>query len=96
MPGAHYTHEAEQDLQNITQYIARDNPSAALTWLEEVRATCDLLATQPQMGESLRTARFGAVRRHILGNYLIYYVPAAHGIEVARIVHGAHDQGALV
>ena len=96
MPIAIYTSEAEDDLRQITQYIARDNLLAAMNWLDETRDTCDLLATQPAIGQGVQTKRFGAIRRHVSGNYLIYYRPTTGGIEVLMVVHGAREQERLI
>ena len=96
MPITIYTLEAEQDLEQLTQYIARDNLLAAMKWLDETRATCDLLATQPAIGQRIQTKRFGAIRRHVAGNYLIYYRPAAGGVEILMVIHGARDQKRLI
>ena len=84
--------EAEQDITQIAEYIARDSLRAALAWVGEVRATCDLLATQPAIGELVGTVRLGKVRRHVVGNYVIYYDPMDEGIYVIRIVHGARKR----
>ncbi|HEX4143683.1 MAG TPA: type II toxin-antitoxin system RelE/ParE family toxin [Pirellulales bacterium] len=56
MPKAIFTTEAEQDLGRIVDYIAQDSVLAALSWLEEMRAVCDLIATQPGIGRCKRTA----------------------------------------
>jgi len=96
MPRATYTSEAERDLGQIAAYIAQDNLLAAMTWLDETRATCDLLASQPAIGQPIKTRRFGEVRRHVVGNYLIYYEPTPEGIDAVRVVHAARKQGRLV
>ncbi len=96
MPIVIYMPRAERDLGQITQYIARDNLVAAIAWLDKTRVTCDLLATQPAMGQPVRSKRFGEIRRHVVGNYLIYYRPTADGVEILSVVHGARDQGKLV
>jgi toxin ParE1/3/4 len=96
MPKATYSPEAKDDLRQITRYIARDNLSAATMWLDTAHATCDLLATQPGIGQPVHSKRFGEARRHVLGNYLIYYVPASHEIEVVRVLHAARDQDKLL
>jgi toxin ParE1/3/4 len=96
MPKTIFTADAEQNLQQITQRIADDNLLAALDWQSQIRLTCDLLATQPGMGEQAKSHRFGAVRRHSMGNYLIYYRPIQDGIEVLMIAHEARDQDRLV
>lgn len=96
MPQVAYTPEADQDLKEIVSYIARDNLAAALHWLDEIQAVCDLLAVQPGIGQRMRARRFGDVRRHAVGNYLIYYQPAQDGIDILRVLHGAREQERLV
>jgi toxin ParE1/3/4 len=96
MPKANFSAEAELDLGEIVDYIAQNNLAAALSWLEETRACCDLLAVQPGIGEPMQTSRFSEVRRHVIGNYLIYCQVREAGIDVVRVVHGARDQGQLI
>jgi toxin ParE1/3/4 len=72
MAKATYSPEAEGDLGRIVEYIARDNLLAALDWLEQTQATCNLLASHPDIGEAVRTRRFPEARRHVQGNFLIY------------------------
>lgn len=40
------------------------------------------------MGESVDRLADG-IRRHTYGNYLIFYLPLANGIELRRVLHGA-------
>jgi toxin ParE1/3/4 len=96
MAKAHYTPEADQDLIRIGAGIAHDNPMAALRWIDAIEAVCGLLATQPRMGQRIKTKQFGEVRRHSAGNYLVYYRPIADGIEILTVVHGARDLGKLL
>ena len=91
-----FTAEAEHDLGQIVDYIAQDNKLAAVSWLQETRAVCDLLAVQPGIGQRVQTNRSGGVRRHVIGNYVIYYQPSDVGIDVVRILHGAREQGRLI
>jgi toxin ParE1/3/4 len=91
-----FTPEAEDDLEEITRYIALDNPPAALRWLDEMEGVCRLLFEQPGIGQRMHTKRFGEVRRHTTGSYLIYYQPIADGIVILRVLHGARDQQRLV
>jgi plasmid stabilization system protein ParE len=96
MPTAYYTPEADQDLIRIGTYIAADNPAAALRWTEAMQGVCDLLAGQTGIGQRVETNRFGEVRRHVVGNYLVYYRPFAGGVEILAVVHGSREQGRLV
>lgn len=96
MAKANFTEQADQDLIRIVSYIAADNPSAAFRWLEETKAVCELLAAEPEIGQAIKTRRFGTIRRHVAGNYLIYYRQLAGGVEILLVSHGARDQGRLV
>lgn len=95
MRRAIFTEQTERDLRETVDFIAKDSLDAALSWLQETRSACDLLARQPGIGERMRTNRFGEVRRHVIGSYLVYYQPCEAGIRVVRIVHGARDQRRL-
>jgi len=83
---------AIDDLSRVVEYISRDSFSAASRWIREIHRVFALLATQPEMGEIVQT-RYGEVRRHVVGNYVIYYRTATDGVEILRVVHGAREQG---
>ncbi len=91
MPRVVYAPEAENDLIEIADHIARDKPQAARRWLDTIRETCDTLATQPEAGELRRGFGIPGCRSFTVGNYVIFYRPAGDQIEVARIVHGSRD-----
>jgi toxin ParE1/3/4 len=42
-----FSPKAESDLEEIGDYIARDNPVRALTFLDELRAACLAIAGNP-------------------------------------------------
>ena len=87
------TPKADRDLGQVVQHIAKDNLSAASSWLNQTEAFFQLLATQPEMGQRWRSRRLGELRRHAHGNYVIYYRPITNGVEIVRVLHGARDQG---
>lgn len=89
MPKVVFTPEAEADLFAIGRSIAVDNPSAAVSFLAEIRRRCELRGPHPQAGERCRTPRQREVRRFSVGNYIVYFRPFDDGIEVLRIWHGA-------
>lgn len=39
---------AEEDLESIADYIAEDNPSRAVTFIQEIREKCRTLAEMPK------------------------------------------------
>lgn len=86
-----YAPKADDDLLGIVDYIARDKPRAARDWLAKIRQTCELLATQPEMGELREGFGVPGCRSFSIGNYVIFFRTAKGGIEVARVVHGSRD-----
>ena len=86
---------AIDDLSRVVEYISRDSFSAASRWIRDIHRVFALLATHPEMGEIVQT-RYGEVRRHVVGSYLIYYRTATEGVEILRVIHGARDQGQAI
>lgn len=96
MAQARFTPEALDDLEQLAQFIARDKLTGALEWLDRLQAACQRLASQPEIGERLQTRRLGEVRRHVVGNYVVYYLPETFGITVLTILHVAREHEPLV
>ena len=88
--------EAEQDLEQIADYIARDNPRRALSFILELRARCEELLDTPN-GFAIvpRYERYG-IRRRVHGNYLIFYRVETAKVVIVHILHGATDYGAIL
>ena len=86
--------QARYDLADIRHYIARDKPLAADRQIEAFFKRFQMLAANPEMGES-RPDLVDNVRSFSLGNYLIFYRPMPSGIEVVRVVSGYRDLGTL-
>ncbi len=91
MPCVIYAPEAEDDLLGIAEHIARDKPVAARRWVAKIRDACELLATQPAMGELRQNFGVPGCRSFSVGNYAIFFRDMGDGIEVARIIHGSRD-----
>ena len=90
MPRYRFSADANADLEEIALYIFELNPVAAKRFLEAIEQACELLATHPLLGRA-RPELGEDVRSIPVGNYLIFYVPAAEGINVARIIYGGRD-----
>jgi toxin ParE1/3/4 len=89
-----FTAEAELDIEEIGDYIARDNPRRAASFVRELRVRCRALAkfpkTHPVRGE------FGEdVRVAVHGNYLIFYAVRGGLVEILRVIHGARNISVL-
>jgi plasmid stabilization system protein ParE len=88
--------EAEADLEGITDWISRDNPLRAETFVDELVESCERLAANPLAFEVVERFRNQGLRRRVHGSYLIFYVPREDQINVLRIIHGARDYEALL
>jgi toxin ParE1/3/4 len=94
MPKVIRTPAAVRDLVAITDWIAADNLDAALRFYNEVDRLLRLIARYPEMGEAVQDLAHG-VRRHTLGDYLLFYRQCGDGIELIRDLHGAREIGRL-
>ena len=89
-----YSPECVNDLLDIATYIARDNPTRALSFVDELEDACARLRTHPGIG----TARpeLGAnIRVLPHGRYLIFRSTKADLVRIERVLHGARDVTAL-
>jgi toxin ParE1/3/4 len=85
---------AEADLEEIGDYIARDNSTRAVTFIREVRELCHKITTTPEafplrsdLGENIRMVPF---RR-----YLVFFTIGTDRVRIERILHGARDVSSL-
>ena len=86
-----YAPEADDDLEAIVDYIARDKPMAARDWLLKIRKACETLATQPGAGEERDGFGVEGCRSFSVGKYVVFFRPIDGGIEVSRVIHGSRD-----
>jgi|GEM_PF-71379 len=80
--------QAEADLEAIGDHIARDNPIRAMSFVDEVMATCRRLAASPLIGRARSDLQDG-LRSFPHAGYLIFYRSLPDGVEIVRILHGA-------
>lgn len=85
-----FSRQAETDITEIGDYIARDNPARAVSFVRELRARCRQLTDFPEAAP-VRPALGEGVRMSVFGPYLIFYVVRSDVLEIRRIVHGARD-----
>jgi toxin ParE1/3/4 len=91
MPRLVISPAAENDLNDILEYIAQDKPEAALRWVRKIRETFTIVAENPEIGERRREFKTGIFRSTLVGSYVVFYGPIVDGIEIARVVSGARD-----
>jgi plasmid stabilization system protein ParE len=83
--------EAAADLERIADYIAKDNPARALSFVRELRECCESLGETPEGFPLVPRHESSGVRRRVYGNYLIFYRAGATTIDVLHVLHGAID-----
>ncbi len=88
--------EAEQDLEAIGHYIARENPARAVSFLRELRAKCATLEEMPNGFPLVQRYERLGIRRRGHGNYLIFYRVQSQRITVVHILHGAMDYASIL
>ena len=85
---------ALRDLDEVWDYIARDNPAMADRLLDKIAAKCEMLERQPMIGEA-RPDLAANLREVHVGNYVIFYRLLTDGIEVVRVLHAARNVAAF-
>ena len=88
-----YLRTAEGDLEEIFDYIERDDPSAAAAMLEKFDGAISRLADNPHLGVAPRDDRLRRLgyRILIIGDYLVFYVVKSKTVQIRRIIHGARN-----
>ncbi len=88
-----FSDKAESCLLDIAEYIARDNPQRAISFIDEmVRALRDTLSVFPHGGKRWPSSA-GEVRTMPYGNYVGYYrvVNEKQRVEVLYISNAARN-----
>ncbi|WP_176056200.1 type II toxin-antitoxin system RelE/ParE family toxin [Brucella intermedia] len=92
----HFTDEATNDLLRIGDYIARDNPLRALSFIDEMERECLALAASPRAFPKVPRYERQGIRRKVHGNYLIFYRLDGEEVIVVHVLHGAMDYAAVI
>ncbi|MEP6785994.1 MAG: type II toxin-antitoxin system RelE/ParE family toxin [Sphingomonadales bacterium] len=82
---------AQSDLEAIGDYIARDNPKRAVSFVRELRKKCLDLSALPHGFPIVPQYETLGIRKRTHGNYLIFYHVDTDRITVLHIVNGAMD-----
>lgn len=79
---------AEQDLEDIYDHIAEQNPDAAFRVIYAIEKRSEALADMPNAGKK-RDEFLNGVRSVAEGNYVIFYkkIPAVLGTTMAQILY---------
>lgn len=94
MSRSFFAAQAKQDLKDITDRIARENPTAAKRLLAEVKRKAKAIADFPEMGHSY-TYLLPSLRGFFVGDYIVFYFPQTNSIQVIRVLSGYRDLEAV-
>ncbi len=88
-----YLRTAQQDLVEIFDYIARDDPTAAAALLDTFDQAIARLATHPFLGSVPKDERLHRLgyRMFVVGKYLVFYVVKSETVQIRRILHGSRQ-----
>jgi toxin ParE1/3/4 len=87
-----WTAEAESWLKEILDYIAEDNPEAAIDTIEGIYERAQILLSHPEIGAKYDLITDRNVRILLYGHYRIaYLVKPNHDIDILGVFHGALD-----
>ncbi len=85
-----FSRRAELDVSEIGDFISRDNPSRAFSFVRQRRTRCRQLTRVPEAAPS-RPQYGPGVRMTAFGRYLILYVVHQDAVEIRRVMHGARN-----
>ncbi len=89
------TDDAEDDIDEILDYIAEDDFTAALDLYNRFLELFRILADNPNAGR-LRADLNETWRSFPTGNYVIFYRNWAEEISIMRVLHSARDFNELI
>ena len=88
------TAAAVADIEHVGDYIAKDNPERAVSYITALEHRIAQFGTLPQGGR-LRPEWGALVRSTPFGSHLIVWRTAGDTVEILRVVHGSRDLTAL-
>jgi addiction module RelE/StbE family toxin len=89
VPGLEWKATAAEDLIAIVDYISDDNPSAALSLMDEIHAKVTQLTVYPKR---CRPGRVPGTRELIVRpNYIVVYSETPVVVTVLRVLHAAQQ-----
>jgi toxin ParE1/3/4 len=76
-----------QRVQEISDYIAIDDMSAASNWIDAIFAKVELLKSNPEIGRIVPEMEKSDIRELIFGNYRIIYFSSKKQISILTVRH---------
>lgn len=87
-----WTEESVRWLKDIFEYIAQENPDAAVETVRGIYDRVQALTDFPELGQRYQGSRRN-VRMLLYGHYRIAYLVKPESVEILGVFHGALDIG---
>ncbi|QQR80036.1 MAG: type II toxin-antitoxin system RelE/ParE family toxin [Deltaproteobacteria bacterium] len=82
--------QASLDLEELYEFISKDNEEAALKIINFLEERLDFIAQFPDIGRK-REELAPDIKSFPVEKYVIFYRKIEQGIHVMRVLHGARD-----
>ena len=84
-----FSARARRDLRATQEWISRDNPVRAISFVDELEKDCRALLDYPEAFPIAYRDSRRVLRKRVHGAYLILYEALRDRIVIATVVHGA-------
>lgn len=81
---------AEQDLEDILDYLNTHSPAAADRFAADLETRCQLLRSQPNTGRA-RDELASGLRSVVVGRYLVFFQSTDAEVTIVRVLHGSRN-----
>jgi toxin ParE1/3/4 len=86
--------QVESDLEDIADYIGKDNPERALSFVREIRSRFTQIAERP-LSFPLHEEWEAGLRSAVHGRYHILFAVLDETVRIIRVIHAARDIDSL-
>jgi len=83
-----WTKEALQSLMEIDEYISRDNPIAAIDFVDKLITIAETIVDNPKKGRVVPELSLENIRELLFKNYRIVYLVKKSSVEVLTVFEG--------
>jgi addiction module RelE/StbE family toxin len=87
---------AKLDLLSIGDNIGQENPTRAVSFVDELIDRCYTLADLPRRYPLVPRYEHWGIRRCVYGNYLIFYRVREDAVDIVHVLHGAMDYESML
>ena len=83
-----WTKEALLRLQEIEEYISRDNPIGAIEFVDKLTTVAETIIDNPKKGRIVPELSFENIRELLYQNYRIVYLVKKNSVDILTVFEG--------